>query len=248
MLPLGKLGDDKITVILYDQLGCGLSDKPNDAERFTVDYLVQEVDGIREALGLGKVNLLGVSWGGALALQYALNYPQNLRRLVISSGFASTPELVAEMKRLKRLLPREVQDTLAKYEALWAYNHPDYLKAVDVFYHEYLCRLPKWPEEVTKAGDYSSIPVYYTMNGPNEFTINGNLRDCDIRNRLSEIKVPTLVTVGRYDEVPPKIAETIHQGIQGSQLVLFEKSAHLALWEEPAKYEQTIRDFVLSDD
>lgn len=246
LLPLAKLADDRTKVILYDQLGCGRSEKPSDMSPFTIDYAVEEVEGIRRALGLGRINLLGVSYGGALALQYALKYQQNLRKLIVSSGFASVPEMVAEMNRLKTLLPTDVQQTLGKYEALWAYQNPEYVKAVDVFYRNFLCRLPDWPEELTRSANNVSVPVYWTMNGPNELTVIGNLKDWDIRSRLSDIRAPTLVTVGRYDEVTPKVAETIHKGIRGSRLVVFENSSHLAMWEEPNDYLNTIREFILS--
>jgi proline iminopeptidase len=179
-----------------------------------------------------------------LALQYALKYQQNIRKLIIAGGLASVPETLAEMDRLKTLLPKNVQETLSKHEAKWAFMHPDYLKAVDVFYHEFVCRLPEWPPEVTNSFNDLSIPVYWTMNGPNEFTIIGNLKDWDIRSRLTEIEVPTLITVGRYDEVTPKVAETIHKGIRGSTLVIFEKSGHLTMWDEQESYLKTVKEFI----
>jgi len=117
---------------------------------------------------------------------------------------------------------------------------------VEVFYSNFVCRLPEWPEEVTRTLNGLSTPVYYTMNGPNEFTIIGNLKDWDVTARLPEIKVPTLVTVGKYDEVTPKIAETIHKKISGSKLVLFENSSHLAMWEEQESYLRTVREFIVS--
>lgn len=246
LLPLGKLGDQRIKVVLYDQLGCGKSERPKDTSLFTIDYGVEEVEGVRRALDLDKMTVMGSSYGGALALAYALKYQQNLEKLVITSGLASFPETVAEMNRLKSLLPKEVQETLATYEAKEDYQNPEYMKAVDVYYRHFLCRLSPWPEEVTRTMNGVSTPVYWTMNGPNEFTIIGTLKDWDITARLPEIKVPTLVTVGRYDEVTPKVAETIHRGIEGSKLVLFENSAHLAMWEEQEKYLQTVREFILS--
>lgn len=246
LLPFGSLGNDKVRVVLYDQLGCGKSERPPDTSRYTIEYGVEEVEGLRQALNLGKINLFGNSYGGALALQYALKYQQNIKKLIISSGLASVPETVAEMKRLKTLLPRDVQETLAKYEAMEDYQNPGYLKAVEVFYRNFVCRLPEWPEEVTRTLNGLSTPVYYTMNGPNEFTIIGNLRDWNITTRLPEIRVPTLVTVGRYDEVTPKIAETIHKQIPGSKLVVFENSSHLAMWEEQESYLRTVREFILS--
>lgn len=246
LLPFGSLGNDKVRVVLYDQLGCGKSERPPDTSRYTIEYGVEEVEGLRQALNLGKINLFGNSYGGALALQYALKYQQNIKKLIISSGLASVPETVAEMKRLKTLLPRDVQETLAKYEAMEDYQNPEYLKAVEVFYRNFVCRLPEWPEEVTRTLNGLSTPVYYTMNGPNEFTIIGNLRDWNITTRLPEIRVTTLVTVGRYDEVTPKIAETIHKQIPGSKLVVFENSSHLAMWEEQESYLRTVREFILS--
>lgn len=246
LLPLGKLGDNRIKVVLYDQLGCGESEKPKDLSLFTIDNGVEEVEGIRQALGLGKVNLLGSSYGGALALQYALKYKHNLKKLVISDGLASMPETIAEMNGLRATLPKDVQETLSKYESLWAYQHPEYLKAVEEFYHRFVCRLPQWPAEVARTLYQVSVPVYWIMNGPNEFTIIGNLKDWDITSRLGEINTPTLVTVGRYGEVTPKVAETIHKGIPGSKLVIFENSSHLAMWEEQDSYLRTVRQFISS--
>lgn len=246
LLSLGELGDDKLKVVLWDQLGVGNSEKPKETSILTIENGAEDVEGIRKALNLGKVCLLGSSYGGALALQYALKYQHNIKKMIIAGGLASFPETIAEMNRLKRLLPMDVQETMAKYEARWAFQHPEYLKAVDVFYRNYLCRLPEWPDEVTRSLNDMSIPVYWTMNGPNEFTIIGNLKDWDITARLQEIKVPTLITVGRYDEVTPKVAETIHRGIRGSRLVVFEKSAHLTMWDEKDLFLKTVREFIFS--
>ena len=244
LLSLGELGDDKLKVVMYDQLGVGASEKPKDTSLFTIEYGAEEVEGFRKAMNLGKVNLFGSSYGGGLALQYALKYQTNIKKLIIAGGMASIPETIAEMNRLKATLPKDVRDTLAKYEARYAFLHPEYLKAVEVFYRNFVCRLPEWPDEVTRAFNDMSIPVYWTMNGPNEFTIVGNLKDWDITARLREIKVPTLVTVGRYDEVTPKVAETIHKGITGSKLVVFEKSGHLTMWDEKENYLKTLREFL----
>jgi proline iminopeptidase len=247
LLPLGELGDDRVKVVLYDQLGCGKSERPREKSHYAIECGVEEVEGVRQALKLDKINLFGNSYGGAVALQYALKYQRNIKKLIISSGLASVRETVAEMRRLKTLLPKEVQDTLAKYEATEDYQNPEYLKAVDVFYRNFLRRLPEWPEELARTMNGLSTDVYWTMNGPNEFTITGNLRDWDITARLPEIHAPTLITVGRYDEVTPKVAETIHRGIPGSKLVLFENSAHVAMLEERERYLNTVKGFILSD-
>ena len=246
LLPLAKLANDNLRVVLYDQLGVGRSEKPEDTSLFNIERGADEVEGVRNALGLGKIYLLGSSYGGALALQYALKYQQHIKKLIIASGLASVSETVAEMTRLKTLLPKEVQEVMKKYEEKWAFLHPEYVKAVELYYHNFLCRLPEWPEEVIRTVNELSVPVYFTQNGPNEFTIIGTWKGWDITARLPEIKVPTLVTVGRYDEITPKVAETIHHGISGSVLKVFENSAHLAMWDEEEEYLRTVREFIES--
>ena len=246
LLPLAKLASNNFRVVLYDQLGVGSSEKPEDSSLFNIERGAEEVEGVRKALGLGKIYLLGSSYGGALALQYALKYQQHIKKLIIASGLASVSETVAEMTRLKTLLPKEVQEVMKKYEQKYAFLHPEYLKAVELYYHNFLCRLPEWPEQVVRALNELSVPVYFTQNGPNEFTIIGTWKGWDITERLPEIKVPTLVTVGKYDEVTPKIAETIHHGIGGSRLKVFENSAHLTMWDEEEKYLKTVREFIES--
>ena len=246
LLPLAKLGDENLRVILYDQLGCGKSQKPLDTSLFTADHYVDEIEELRRILGLGKINLMGSSWGGMLALLYALKYQQNIKKLIVTGALVSTHECVEEMNRLKTLLPKDVQETLTKYEAKWAFSHPEYLRAVDVFYRKFFCRLPQWPEEVTRTLNETSVPVYFTMWGPNEFTALGNLKNLDFKASLPQITVPTLVTGGRHDEVTPRIAQGIHQAIKGSGLSIFENSAHLPMWEEQDEYLQTVREFILN--
>ena len=244
LLPLAKLASSDFRVVFYDQLGVGGSEKPEDSSLFNIERGAEEVEGVRKALGLGKIYLLGSSYGGALALQYALKYQQHIKKLIIASGLASVSETVAEMVRLKTLLPKEVQEVMKKYEQKWAFLHPEYVRAVELYYHNFLCRLPEWPEQVVRALNELSVPVYFTQNGPNEFTIIGTWKGWDITERLPEIKVPTLVTVGKYDEVTPKIAETIHHGIGGSLLKVFENSAHLTMWDEEETYLKTVREFI----
>jgi len=244
LLSLEDLAQFGYRVVLIDQLGCGKSERPRGTSFYTIAHNVEEVEGVRSALRLGKVHLMGSSYGGALAIATALKYQRNLRSLVITGGLASVPLTVREMRRLVNRLPPKTRATLAKYEAREDYENPEYLAAVDVFYRRHVCRLPVWPREVTYSFEHLSRPVYFTMNGPNEFTIIGTIRDWDVTDQLPTIRVPTLVTVGRYDEVTPRVAESIHRGIRGSKLVRFENSAHLAMWEERSHYIGVVRDFL----
>ena len=245
-LPLAELAQFGYRVVLYDQLGCGKSELPVDACRFpesifTVQHYIEEVEEMRRALGLGRIHLVGSSWGGQLALAYALKYQENLKSLVIKSGVASVPLCVAEMGKLKSELPREIQNVLKKYELVSDYENPEYLEAVQEFYKRHLCRMDPKPRELTAP---VSKVVYNTMWGPNEFTCRGTLRDWDVSKELEKIRVPCLITVGKYDEVAPKVAEDMHHRIAGSELVVFENSSHSAPWEERDRYIRTLRRFL----
>src|SRR5438034_10742802 len=168
LLSLEDLAQFGYRVVLIDQLGCGKSARPRGTALYTIPHNVEEVEGVRKALQLGKVHLMGSSYGGALAIATALKYQRNLRSLVITGGLASVPLTVREMRRLVNRLPPKTRATLAKYEAREDYENSEYLAAVDVFYRRHVCRLPVWPREVTYSFEHLSRPVYFTMNGPNE--------------------------------------------------------------------------------
>ncbi len=154
------------------------------------------------------------------------------------------PLTVAEMQRMKSRLPSSVVETLKKYEASGDYQNPEYVKATMAFYRKHLCRLAEWPREVRSTLERISMPVYSFMNGPNEFTIIGSMKYWDVTDKLRNIRVPTLVTGGKYDEVSPKVAESIHCGINGSKRVTFQKSSHLPFWEERDKYMKVVVSFL----
>jgi proline iminopeptidase len=244
LLPLADLAASGYRVVFYDQLGCGKSELPKNITLFTVERAVEEVEGVRKAFALGKVNLVGSSWGGMLALAYALDYQRNLRSIVTIGGLASVPLTTAEMDKLKARLPAEVLAIMKRYEDEGDFENPEYQKAVQVFYRRHLCRLPEWPKELVHSLEHLSRPVYLTMNGPNEFTIIGNIRYWDATNQLHKIKVPTLVTGGRYDEVSPKVARSIHREIKRSKLVTFPNSSHLPFWEERGKFMRVVLNFL----
>ncbi len=244
LAPFADLAGDGYRVVFYDQLGCGRSELARTVQEYTVERDVDDLEKLRAELGLDTFHLIGSSYGGLLALAYALAHPGPLRTLVSASGLADVPLTVREMQRLKRELPPPLPEVLERHEAKGEYQDSEYLSAVMEFYRRHLCRMPQWPAEVSYTLDHMSLPKYGTMNGPNEFTITGTIRDYDLTPRLGEIRVPTLVTTGRYDEVTPAVAESIHRGIAGSRLVRFEESSHLAFWEERARYLATVREFL----
>jgi len=242
--PLEALATNR-PVVFYDQLGCGRSDQPDDRSLWRMERFVAEVGTVRRALGLVQIHLLGQSWGGWLAIEYMLTHPPGVVSLVLASTSASIPQFVAEAARLKAALPPEVYQTMQRHEASGDLHHPEYETAVLEFYKRHVCRLDPWPEPLLRTiRNLEGNAVYETMNGPNEFIVIGNLKDWDRTDRLGEIAVPTLITVGRYDEITPACAETMHRGIPHSQMRVFEQSAHTAHLEETEAYLQIVAEFL----
>jgi proline-specific peptidase len=236
---------DERPVVLYDQLGCGLSDKPDDTSLWRIDRFVHEVDEVRDALGLDRVHLLGQSWGGWLAIEYMLSRPEGVVSLTLASTSASTAEFVRGTKQLIDEMPADMRDALQRGDEAQVYDSPEYIRAMNEFYQRHVCRLNPWPEPLLRTGaNLEGNAVYLTMNGPNEFTVIGNLKDWDRTDRLGEITVPTLITVGRYDEIIPACAETLQRGIPHSELHVFEQSGHCAHLEESEKYNNLLRAFL----
>ena len=244
--PLEAMAATGRRVIFYDQLGAGNSDHPHNPALWTVPLFVEELGVMRQALGLERVHILGQSWGGMLGMEYALTQPAGLASLIVADSPASMPQWVAEANRLRAELPPDVQATLLKHEAAGTTDDPEYNEAKQVYYSRHVCRLDPNPDcrrraHVKLAQDPE---VYHTMNGPSEFHVIGSLKDWDIVDRLGEIRVPTLVLSGRYDECTPLIAETVHRGITGSEWVLFENSSHMPHLEETERYLQVLTHFL----
>ena len=244
--PIGALAGTGRQVIFYDQLGCGLSDHPHDPSLWDVPLFVEEVGAVRQALGLGRLHILGQSWGGMLGMEYALTKPHGLESLVVANSPASMTQWVSEANRLRAELPEEVQATLLRHEDAGTTDSPEYVEAVMVFYSRHVCRVDPLPEYVQRS--FTQIDadpeVYHTMNGPSEFFVVGKLKPWDITPRLGEIAVPTLVLSGRYDEATPLIAETVQKGISGAEWVLFEESSHMPHVEETEQYLEVVDGFL----
>jgi len=244
--PLEALAAGGRQVVFYDQLGCGNSDVPDDPSLWRMERFLEEIDAVRKALQLEDIHLLGQSWGGMLAMQYALRQPRGLCSLVLASAPASSRQWAAEAKRLREELPAETQETLSRHEEAGTTDDPSYVEAMMGFYRRHVCRLNPWPECLDRALEklMRNPVVYLTMWGDSEFHVTGNLKDWDVSGRLNEIVLPTLLTSGRYDEATPAVMETIHQGIPGSKWVIFEQSAHEAHLEETERYLQVIDTFL----
>lgn len=246
--PLEALASER-AVIFYDQLGCGHSDRPGARALWTIERFADEVAEVRAALGLGRCHVLGQSWGGWLGIEYLLRRPEGLASVVLASTSASIPQFTAECRRLMGRLPPEMRDAIERHGARGELDHPAYRAAADAFYSRHVCRLPNWPDCMMRTvANLDGNPVYETINGPNEFTVIGNLRYWDRREALGGIEVPVLVTCGRHDELGPACAATLHEDIPGARIAIFEKSAHVAHIEEPDLYREVVSAFLAQHD
>ncbi|MGH8187065.1 MAG: proline iminopeptidase-family hydrolase, partial [Steroidobacteraceae bacterium] len=244
--PMEALANSGREVIFYDQLGCGKSDQPRDPSLWTCELFCEEIGVIRKALGLEHIHLFGHSWGGMLAIEYALARPQGLTSLVLAGSPPNIPRFIGAVHALVEQLPQRVQQMIAKHEAAGTMSDPEYHEATIEFAQRHLCRADPWPDCFQRTFEqFTQNPeVYNTMWGPSEFCATGTLKDWDRSPRLGEIDIPTLITSGRYDEATPAVMEELHRGIKGSRWVMFEESSHMPHIEEQGRYIRVVDEFL----
>ncbi|NTG50320.1 proline iminopeptidase-family hydrolase [Agrobacterium rhizogenes] len=238
------LVDRGYRVVAFDQLGTGASDRPTDPALWTIGRYVEETETVRKALGLGKVHMLGHSWGGWLAIDYALTYPENLQTLILEDTVADMPYLISELERLRAALGPETVAMMQKHEAQGTYDHPEYMAAVTILNYRHVCRLPEWPAPVRRSLDDWNMGPYATMQGPNEFLYIGNLKDWNRIPDLPRMTVPTLITVGEHDELTPACALRMKLAIPNAELKVFANASHMPFYENPGDYYPALLDFL----
>jgi len=244
LLPLAALADER-PVIFYDQLGCGRADSPPDEKIYTIQRSVDEVDAVRKALGLEKIHLFGHSWGSMLAIEYLCQgRGRGVDKLILGGALASVPQANAGQMRLIAAMPNGGGAKLHALEKAHKEGTPEYQKLVDEFYALHVMRVPPTPDAQVSFDALGKSIAYRVMNGPNEFTIVGVIKDWDRRKDLPKIKNPTLIVTGTYDEVTMDCHMVIHQAIKGSKLVVLPGCSHMAMVEKPALYVQTLRPFL----
>jgi proline iminopeptidase len=239
-----RLSDER-PIIIYDQLGGGRSEHPSDPSLWKIGRFVDELAAVRNALGLKRVHLLGHSWGGAVVAEYLLTaHPEGVESVTFSGPLLSTPRWIADANTLVAQLPEEVRQTIVENERRGTTNSPEYKKATEVFYSRFLFHRQPAPQ-------FPACPlnqtVYEQMWGPSEFYATGNLRDFDRVDRLSEISVPVLFVVGRFDEVTVATASDFQGRIAGAKLQVIENAGHVSYVDEPRTYARTIRRFLRSN-
>jgi len=245
LLPLQALADER-PVIFYDQLGCGRSDAPEEDSAYSIQRSVDEVDAVRAALSLDQIVLLGHSWGSLLAVEYLCQgRGRGVERLILSGAMASIPQVMAGFERLFATMPDGWGDKIHALEKAGKTGTPEYAELVQKFYDMFVLRVPPSPEVLATLEALSRSPAYRVLNGPNEFTIIGKMKDWDRRKDLKAVTQKTLITTGEFDEVTLDCHETLRDGIAGqARLAVMTGCSHLTMNEKPAQYNALLRGFL----
>jgi proline iminopeptidase len=238
-----------IEIIYYDQLGTGFSDNPNDTLMWDLPRYVEEVEQVRVALKLDKTNffVLGHSWGGILAMQYALKYQQNLKGLVISNMMASCPEYGKYSEVLSAQMPVEILKQIKDIEAKKDYNNPKYMELLrEHYYSKHICRVPlnDWPEPVNRGFKTLNGSLYLTMQGPSELGISGKLTNWDVSKELKNITIPTLVIGAKYDTMDPKYMQWMATQFKNGSYLYCPNGSHMSLYDDQKTYMNGLMDWM----
>ena len=236
---------DKYRLVYYDQLGSYLSSRPNDPCLWNIPRFTDEVEEVRRALELDNFILYGHSWGALLVIEYALKYPDRLKGAVISNTTASVASYTQYIQYLRSQLPPTVRGLMSFYEERQDFSNPAYQEIlVDEFYDRYVCRLKPWPKVLLKTLDRMNPQVYLTIQGPNEFFVNGNMADWDRWADLPKIGVPTLVIGARYGTMNPLDIQKMGSLIPNASSFICPRGSHLAMYDDPQAYFGALRLFL----
>jgi proline iminopeptidase len=243
-------------LIFLDERGSGHSQKLEDRTQYTIENMVEDIEAVRKALNLGKINLLGHSYGGALVQAYALKYQKNLSHLILASTWSSSTALNQEFVNMKEKMAPELRERIEKLEAAGLYGHgkpyeqnrypADYMVAAwGEGYFPYLYQGRPDPNYDPVAAGNMSWDLYREMWGEHgEFVVDGNLKSVEYTDRLSSITVPTLILVGDHDECDPSLSKAMQSKIAGSKLVILPKAGHMTFVDDPTLFVITVNGFL----
>ena len=248
----GYFPQEGIEYIYYDQLGSYFSDQPSDTSLWTIERFVEEVEQVRKALKLDKENfyLFGQSWGGMLAMEYALKYQENIKGLVIANMVSSIPEYVRYAKEvLGPQLDPEVWNEIKEIEANEDFENPRYNELLfEHHYTEHVLRIPveEWPEAINRSFKHLNPEVYVHMQGYSEFGVTGDatLKDWDRTDDISRITVPTLVIGSGHDTMDPKHMEWMANEVQNGWFLLCPDGSHLSQYDDQKVFFSGLIKFI----
>ncbi|MBC8107188.1 MAG: proline iminopeptidase-family hydrolase [Anaerolineae bacterium] len=240
---LAELANDR-PVIFYDQLGCGKSDRPQGDQFWIPRRFAREIGAIRDELGINECYILSDSWGAIPATEYLLTMPKEVRGVVLSSPILSGPRFIADAQGLTDQLPSGARDAIRRHEQNGTTDSSEYQRAFKEFYKRHVYRRWSEPAELKDALAEIGPDVYRVMHGTNHIDVNGTLRNYDRTADLWQIKQPTLIICGRYDEVPPETAAHYNGKLSNSTMKIFQRSSHMPIFEEHDAYIETVRKYL----
>lgn len=238
------LKDKGLRVIAFDQLGTGASARPADPALWDISRYVREVETVRQTLKLGRVHLLGHSWGGWLGIEYALYHPHSIKTLILENTVGDMPHLIQELDRLRAALGSETVAMMQRHEARGSLDHPSYQAAITLLNYRHVCRLDEWPAPVQRSLNDWNMAPYMAMQGPNEFLYTGNLKDWNRLAEMGDFDMPVLITTGQHDELTPACALRMKNALKAAELHVFPNSSHMPFYEEPDAYFPVLLDFL----
>lgn len=232
-------------VIRYDQLDTGLSERPDNRENWILPRFVREIEAVRTALSLDEVHVLGLSWGGTIVAEFALEGDtEGVLSVILAGPLLSTPIWLEDAKILLEDLPPELQDTIRRHEAAGTTTHPDYIAATDSFYARFLYHQQP-PVPVPECDGVSGNPeMYNAMWGPTEFSSTGTLLEYDRSSRLHEIELPVLLIAGEFDEARPETMYKFAEDIADVDVVIIPDAGHYAMIDRPELYANALKRFM----
>jgi proline iminopeptidase len=241
------LPQNGIEFYYYDQLDSTNSDKPGDPKLWTIERFRDEVEAVRKGLGLEQFYLFGHSWGGMLAIEYALTYPQYLKGMIISNMTAGIQAFEKHIAELRAALPDDVTRILDKYEKAGAYESPEYEKIMlEQVYSRYVCRLNPWPEPLTRGFRNLNAKVYNYLQGPNEFFVTGTMKNWERWSDLPRIRTRTLVMGAKYDEMSSKDLQKMADSMPNAGAWISENGSHMAMYDDQIAYFRRLLTFLKS--
>ncbi len=232
----------------YDQLGSYYSDQPDEPELWELPRFVEEVEQVRQALGLDNFYLLGHSWGGLLAIEYALKYQQHLKGLVISNTMSSIPAY--NQYAQETLMPAMDQAALTEIKGLeeaGENENPRYMELlIEHHYVHHVLRMPheQWPDPVNRVLKHLNPAIYVPMQGPSELGASGKIANWDRTAELETISVPTLVIGAQYDTMDPSFMEMMSRRPPKGRYLHCPKGSHLAMYDDQKVFFEGLIKFV----
>ncbi|GAA0747886.1 proline-specific peptidase family protein [Ideonella azotifigens] len=225
-------------IYFHDQLGVNNSDQPADASLWTVPRYLQEVEEVRRGLGLDKFVLFGHSWGGVLAIEYALKHPQALKGLVISNMVAGMQAYLKRVNHLKEtLLPAPLLKQINALEQAKDFDNPAYEQIIMAnLYNRIICRLDPWPDALMRSFKHMNKDIYIQMQGPSEFEVSGSLKDWERWDRLKDIKTRTLILGAMHDTMDPEDLQRMAKMMPNARAEICPNGSHLAMWDDQDAY------------